>query len=423
MMGSVAFFNNFHVQILMVELLFCWGGARRERFWLRFLPSLALYLALPFLVPGGYFSPFVTIGGWFTLGFFVMLILSGLFLLFCFDLSWQRTVFYCCVAHTVQHAVHCLNNFFLLCFGLDFLASSLIHLCIMLGNLAVCHLLLRRHLLDGVDLERSQLLVFAAFSSGLIYVLSLWTTLKETNTIGLNLFDAFCCLELLIILFDTFRFRQAEKQHLLMLHILRQERAQHELSKANIELMNRKCHDLKHQISALRQMDSQEEKERTIGELEEAVLIYDRFAKTGNDNLDVVLTEKGLLCEQEQIMLQCIADGKRLEFMDTADIYSLFGNALDNSIEAVRSQVENPKQRIISLNITPRGNCLIIHMENTCPREPEFEDGLPVTTKGDKNYHGFGMRSMRYIAEKYDGALSARWEDGTFILDILFLLS
>ena len=46
-------------------------------------------------------------------------------------------------------------------------------------------------------------------------------------------------------------------------------------------------------------------------------------------------------------------------------------------------------------------------------------DGLPVTTKGDRAFHGFGIRSMKQIAEKYKGTLSVSTSDHTFTLNIL----
>ena len=49
-----------------------------------------------------------------------------------------------------------------------------------------------------------------------------------------------------------------------------------------------------------------------------------------------------------------------------------------------------------------------------------FLDGLPVTTKADRDYHGYGMRSMRYITEKYGGTLTAQYRDGLFVLNLLF---
>ena len=61
-----------------------------------------------------------------------------------------------------------------------------------------------------------------------------------------------------------------------------------------------------------------------------------------------------------------------------------------------------------------------IHIANPCRTELIFTDGLPVTTKEDINYLGFGMRSMRYVAEQYGGALTASWDDGIYSLDIVF---
>lgn len=59
---------------------------------------------------------------------------------------------------------------------------------------------------------------------------------------------------------------------------------------------------------------------------------------TGNDALDAILSEKGLACEQGGIAFRCMADGAAVGFMAPTDIYSLFGNALDNAIEASRAR-------------------------------------------------------------------------------------
>ena len=102
------FINYFHIQILVIELLFCARLQRKKLFWLRLLPSAAVYCALPAVIPDGFFSPFVTVG-WFTFGFLTMLMLSGLLIGFCFRMNLRQIVFYCCVAHTVQHIEHCLH--------------------------------------------------------------------------------------------------------------------------------------------------------------------------------------------------------------------------------------------------------------------------------------------------------------------------
>lgn len=113
-----------------------------------------------------------------------------------------------------------------------------------------------------------------------------------------------------------------------------------------------------------------------------------------------------------------MAEGKLLSFMTPADIYALMGNALDNALERVLQ--EKAEERVISLQIKGHGEMILIHMENRCSREPEFQDGLPITDKEDKQNHGFGVRSIRYITEKYHGELYMRVKNGMFFLDIIF---
>lgn len=112
-----------------------------------------------------------------------------------------------------------------------------------------------------------------------------------------------------------------------------------------------------------------------------------------------------------------MVDGEAIVFMTSADIYALMGNALDNALERVLQEEDD--ERIISLHIKSRGQMILIHLENRCSREPLFQDGLPVTDKEDKRNHGFGVRSIRYITEKYDGELLMHVKNGRFFLDIL----
>lgn len=192
---------------------------------------------------------------------------------------------------------------------------------------------------------------------------------------------------------------------------------QYQLSRKNIDAINVKCHDIKHQIRSLadggRVADG-----RALEDLAAEIAIYDSTVKTGNPALDVILTEKGLACSGEKITLAVIADGRALECLEPQEIYSLFGNALDNAIEAVRG-IEEPERRLISLNVRRSGTMCVINVENSCDAAPTFRDGVPVTTKADAGSHGFGTRSMRGIVERHDGVLTFGCEDGIFHVDAL----
>lgn len=192
---------------------------------------------------------------------------------------------------------------------------------------------------------------------------------------------------------------------------------QYQLSRKNIDAINVKCHDIKHQIRSLadggRVADG-----RALEDLAAEIAIYDSTVKTENPALDVILTEKGLVCSGEKITLAVIADGRALECLEPQEIYSLFGNALDNAIEAVRG-IGEPERRLVSLNVRRSGTMCVINVENSCDVAPAFRDGLPVTTKADAGSHGFGTRSMRGIVERHGGVLSFGCEDGVFHVDAL----
>lgn len=217
---------------------------------------------------------------------------------------------------------------------------------------------------------------------------------------------------------ELFR-KSSMKQELELVNLLLQkEQEQYRLSKENIAIINQKCHDLKHQIRAVRQV-SEEERDQYLQEVEESIRIYEAIVKTGNEVLDTILTEKSLYCKERGITISCVADGKLLEFIHHMDLYSLFGNALDNAIEAVE-KFEQEEMRQIDVLIHRQQNFLVVNIINPSQDILMLENEIPVTTKQDKNLHGFGIRSMKYIVKKYDGFFNISQEDGCFSLKFLF---
>lgn len=190
--------------------------------------------------------------------------------------------------------------------------------------------------------------------------------------------------------------------------LLREERKQYDSFKENIEIVNLRCHDLKHQLEDLSYKLTEDE----IGKLKDALRIYDSGIKTGSEVLDVVLYEKQLVFTNENIRFSCIANGKLLQFMRTTHIYALFNNALGNALEAVR-KLSDPDKRIIDMCVRQDGPALEITVTNF------FDGNLPAegeTSKDDRNRHGLGLKSMRYIAEQYGGTLRTETEGDVFTI-------
>ncbi len=192
---------------------------------------------------------------------------------------------------------------------------------------------------------------------------------------------------------------------------------QYKLKQEMVDSINLKCHDLKHQIRQIKKMQGADVQEY-LTDLEKDVLIYDSAMRVGNRALDIILMDKALYCENHDIQWTCMIDGEKLEFMKDSDINSIFGNALDNAVTAVM-KVQNPQMRVITLNMIQQKNLLVIQIRNYFEGLLEFTDGIPKTTKTDKQSHGFGMKSIRYTVEKYKGVMTAAAQDGVFTLQVL----
>ena len=108
--------------------------------------------------------------------------------------------------------------------------------------------------------------------------------------------------------------------------------------------------------------------------------------------------------------------------MDPIDLYALLGNAMDNAIEAVEKFTDTEKRQI-DVIIYRKQNFMVVNIINPLAETLTYRDGLPVTTKKDADFHGFGLRSMRQILKKYNGFLDVSEEDGCFSLKMLIPIS
>ncbi|WP_205832603.1 ATP-binding protein [Bifidobacterium olomucense] len=190
-------------------------------------------------------------------------------------------------------------------------------------------------------------------------------------------------------------------------------------SKENIESIGRLAHDLKHQIAALRAEVDPEHAAAGFEQLEASVAAASAQQHSGNPVLDVILTSKMRTCADQGITLTAVADGKLLDGMSSMDIASLFGNALDNAIEAT-GKLPDKEQRLIRLALYGQGQFTVIRVENYYDSALRRDStGTLRTTKRDAARHGFGVKSIRHIAAQYGGEVTIRAEDHWFVLTVL----
>lgn len=279
---------------------------------------------------------------------------------------------------------------------------------------------LSRHGLEQVG-DRSMIVMMAVV---ILMVIGFDLVIKGLCELGipvayaamLRLVHGFVCVFTVWMEYELLVNRRLAAERDTTERVLAERERQYEQSRETIEAINLKCHDLRHQIRTIAGGGTVVDG-ATLDDVAREVDVYDAAVRTGNEALDTILTEKSLLCQREGITLTCVADGAALEFMAPADIYALFGNALDNAIEAACGA----DKRSISLVVRQAMGTVSVSVENyyRADAAPRFSGGLPLTSKGNTLDHGFGMRSMRAIAERYGGTLAARAADGVFHLDIM----
>jgi hypothetical protein len=427
-------------ELLLSEFLFSYGLHKRKKYPLRFALTAVICLGAAFSVPIAYNALYSTL---LFLGLFFLS--TVLLKVLCYDESWVSVLFCTTAGYAVQHIAFEVYNFIVIVANLnDGLPAAVygekmsetynavvnfIHMETYIIVYWLCFLAFGRRLV-GSRLRRKEKpeminLQFLAVSAltvlGTVVVNALVTYYGYEHSDRFYLaivcmLIIFACIFALCLQFGLLTRRNVQEELDSVLKMWQEEEKQYTMLKDNIDYINVKCHDLKHQIRKIGQDCSLDE--QSIREIQDAISVYDSALKTGNEALDVLLMEKNLEAHKKNIRLTCIADGKELSLLSDTDIYSLLGNGIDNAMEAVEKEPE-PEKRVIGLYIKTVGSFLSIHLYNYCANPPEMTDGLPLTTSQDKRVHGYGMKSMKMIAEKYGGALNVSVENHIFNLDIL----
>lgn len=430
---DLRYFLNFSFWILVEEAFMLWVLPKPEDWFGRLVLGLVCYLGAGSAVVFGVNA--LGRGGAviYLLLFAVFFALTILMWRFCLDVRWRQLFFCCSTAYALQHITYSITRLarvLLSVVGMGAVLTSPIGRVLADYGLYVLSgyvgwRTLMRHYRGIWNLKRGD--VYALILSSVILFVSLGLsslvdTMTETSAIvACRLYAVVSCSLALALQFGLFASDRSEVEIRALEQQVRFEGERgHYYAQGTMDAIRHRCHDLKYRFAALRSTAADGVAEDAdLRAFEDEIKIYDTLFETGNSALDLVLNEKALVCEHEGIALSCIADGKAVSFMTAGDLYTFFGNALDNAIEACR-KVE-PGCRDISLKVARHARVVVISIANSCAERVAFKDGLPEgTSKDDADLHGFGTRSIRYLAERYGGEASMSQEGDTFRLVALF---
>lgn len=434
--------NLFIIELLLAEFLYCLNLKKKEKFILRYAIILSVMIIIGFLLPIFSYDAFSS-----SVLFLSLFIITIPLLKFCYDESWVNILFCSLASYTTQHLAYEASNLMtslirwgespmvgiynnssnnIFTFDTYFILWFLVYIICYVSIYLITYFLFAKKINRGEDMRVKNISLLFLIGCGLLtnIILNMISVYNDTNAVS-NVVDCIynclCCVLLLYGQFSLLHNKELENELSFVKKLWGQDKQHYELSRENIDLINIKCHDMKHQIRQIGKNKSISEE--AIKEIESSISLYDSVIKTGNQVLDVVLTEKSLYCAKNHISLTYMADVTKLDIMNEVDIYALFGNALDNAIEAVL-KIADINKRFIELKIHVVGSLLTINVKNSFLGNLVFdENGLPKTTKKDSDYHGYGVKSIKLIVNNYDGNVSFTTKDGIFNLNILIPLN
>ena len=412
----------FMLELLLGEMIFLYPVPKKKHFALRLAMGAGALLGLSGWVPQLANPALREVSN--LIRFTLMFFLSVGMLRCCFSLKGEMLFSMCVAGYAVQHysfRIHLLLS--RLPIGLPeargpgaqsrVMEMAVILICYLFTYLTFGKFSERNECYRNSDRRFNYLSIFIIF---LCVGLSRLAGLTGEGRMGVtsNIYSIICCLLALYIQFYLHLLNRSEREKAALDQIRREEKKQYEITRNAMESINIKAHDLKHKLSAYDAVLPRDE----IESLKQDIDVYDSHFHTGLDALDVLLNEKMLRCKNKGIQMSVSGRWAALSFMATMDVYSLFGNAIDNAIEAVE-RLSEPEKKLIDVSIEERGEMLFLSFTNYFSGQLRLEDGLPRTTKeteiGD---HGYGMKSMRLIAEKYGGELIVSVREDVFSLNI-----
>lgn len=176
-------------------------------------------------------------------------------------------------------------------------------------------------------------------------------------------------------------------------------------------------HDVDKHLTAIEGLYSGKNQEEAVGYTKEIGKILKPLIPkqlTNQPLLNILLNDKMQSAEKSRIDLQYDIEKVNLDFMNPMDITTIFGNLLDNAIEACE-KVEGYRQ--IKLKISLYYEMVAISIENTTSDDCQWKNNRPVSQKGLN--HGIGLSNIERALHQYDGSMQLSCSDGKFLCKII----
>ena len=225
---------------------------------------------------------------------------------------------------------------------------------------------------------------------------------------------------ILVYLYDSLSKMFEEK---IQSALVRQEKdyyyKQLELLQKNDEELKRFRHDMRNRMEVIQTMLIEKEYVSAfqyVEKVSEKLLRTESYSHTGNIAADSIINSKLTKAQEIGVRVNAsIGMPKKLR-IEEDDLVVIFGNLLDNAVEAAERTEEN---RFILVEVHYEQDTLLIHVANSYDSFMKGEDGSYLTRKEDKALHGIGLKSVEMAVQRYDGTLEIKTDEESFQIDVL----
>ena len=134
--------------------------------------------------------------------------------------------------------------------------------------------------------------------------------------------------------------------------------------------------------------------------------------KTGRTVVDVIVNQKNEIAKAKGIRFYVNLDDLRSFALPDDALAVVLSNLLDNAIEA-SEQIEDPSGRVIRLNMHMKEGVSFLYIENKTAHPVKIVDNWVATTKHDAAQHGYGLKNIKTIMERYSADYILDYQDST----------
>ena len=216
-----------------------------------------------------------------------------------------------------------------------------------------------------------------------------------------------------ILLFITYQ-HQLEKES-KAIHMqnevdrLRVEKSYYDILEQQNQKLKIYAHDAKNHLTAIQSLTDDPQINQYIGSLSRQLADYTRICNSGNKMLDIMLHKYDLECRTKGIDFQYDVKLCNLSGIEDIDLVAILGNLMDNAMTAAARSEE----KYIRLETGRHNAYQILTIRNSSDAAPQTEGDSLISSKKNKEYHGFGLKSVAQVLQKYQGDFDWNYDSAT----------